>query len=296
MRVTPLPFEREDSGETPGVVTLTLEQPGKPVVVLDSDLLKRIDATLDEIGTDIAGFVLASASERVFVAGANLVEIDGLSDPELHEYLEFGARVYGRIADLPCTTVAAINGAALGGGLEIAMHCDVLVGLRTPEGGKPYPVGLPEAGLGLCPGWGGTALLPARIDPEQAIRMTCTGKPMTSDQAADAGLLGELADDRAGLLALAKRIAARPKSGPGPRSIAQNDVGSGVRSTLERIRADLPQTKAAAAVVECIEAGLNSGWQAALECERRNLVSIRHTPEAREALEAFFNKGKSGRS
>lgn len=293
MRATPLPFERDDSGETPGVVTLTLEQPGKPVVVLDWDLLKRIDATLDAIGTDIAGLVLASASERVFVAGANLVEIEGLSDPELHQYLEFGATVYGRIAALPCTTVAAVNGAALGGGLEIAMHCDVLVGLRTPEGGKPFPVGLPEAGLGLCPGWGGTNLLPARIDPERAIRMTCDGKPMTSDEAAEAGLLVELAGDRAGLLALAKRHAARPRGTPGPRTIRQGDAG--IRGTLERIRPSLPATKAAAAVVECIEAGLKDGWRAALACERRNLVNIRHTPEAKEALKAFFEKGKSGR-
>lgn len=295
MSVTPLPFERDDSGETPGVVTVTLEQPGRPVVVLDYDLLKRLSATMDEIGTDMAGFVLASGSERVFVAGANLVEIDGLTDPELDEYLAFGQNLFGRIADLPCTTVAAVNGAALGGGLEIAMHCDVLVGLRTPEGGKPYPVGLPEAGLGLCPGWGGTNLLPARIDPERAIRMTCSGKPMTSDEAADAGLLGELADDREGLLELAKTVAARPKAGPGPRSIAQDDVGSGVRSALNRIRAELPDTKATAAIIECIEAGLGQGWRAALDCERRNLVSIRHTPEAKEALQAFFEKGKSGR-
>jgi len=295
MSVTPLPFERDDSGATPGVVTITLEQEGRPVVVMDRALLGRLEATLDAIGTDLDGLVIASGAERAFVAGADLREIDSLSDEDLDAYLAFGQRTLGRIAAMECSTVAAIHGAALGGGLELAMHCDVLLGLRSPEGGRPYPVGLPEAGLGLCPGWGGSNLLPARMDPARAIRMTCEGKPMTSDEAADAGLLGELADDREALLRLAQEHAARPKGRPGPRSVAQDDVASGVRGALEAVRGDLPNTKAARAVVECVEAGLAKGWPAALETERARLIALRNTDEAKEALRAFFDKGKSGR-
>ncbi len=161
-----------------GVVTVWLEQPERPVVVLDRSLIERIDATLDLLQAEMAGFVLASRCSRVFVAGADLVEIDGLSDSELDEYLTLGQRVYGRIADLPCTTVAAVTGATLGGGLEIAMHCDELVGLEPAADAKPYLVGLPEAGLGLCPGWGGANMLPARIEAETAIELTASGKPL----------------------------------------------------------------------------------------------------------------------
>ena len=158
-------WQRGDSG----VVVMTLEQADRPVVVLDSALLESIDKALDEIGTDLKGFVLTSSS-RVFVAGANLEEIMSLDDAALDQYLKFGSRVYGRIANLPCPSVAAINGATLGGGLELAMHCDTLIAMmpQAREDGKPakpYHIGLPEAGLCICPGWGGTNMLPARIDP-----------------------------------------------------------------------------------------------------------------------------------
>src|SRR4030095_4414837 len=88
----------------------------------------------------------------------------------------------------------AINGAALGGGLELAMHCDGLVAAPPPSRdgapGKPYPVGLPEAGLGLCPGWGGTNLLPARMDAADAIRRAASGQTMTDDEGAGGGRVG----------------------------------------------------------------------------------------------------------
>src|SRR5439155_140292 len=92
---------------------------------------------------------------------------------------------------------AAINGAALGGGLELAMHCDGLMGAppaaRDGQAGKPYPVGLPEAGLGLCPGWGGTNLLPARMEAGEAIRRTASGQTMMFDEAVAAGLFDRVA-------------------------------------------------------------------------------------------------------
>src|SRR6185295_8949020 len=150
-----------------------------------------------------AGLILASASDRVFVAGADLKSISEWDDTQLQKYLEYGASVFAMLADFPFPTVAAINGAALGGGLELAMHCDALVAAPSPSG-KPYPVGLPEAGLSLCPGWGGTNMLPARVEPAAAIRMTCEGKPMPSDQAKIAGLFDRVAPTPAELLPTAK--------------------------------------------------------------------------------------------
>lgn len=278
-----LPFERDESG----VVTLTLRQPDRPVVVLDWELLRAIDAALDEIGTDLAGFVLASDS-RVFVAGANLQEIMELSDAELEEYLRFGSRVYGRIATLPCTTVAAINGAALGGGLEIAMHCDHLVAQAPGE--KPYLIGLPEAGLGICPGWGGTNLLPARMDMARAIRATAEGKPMPVSRASEEGLVEEMAPDREGLMEASRRLARRPKAMPRaePVSIAEDSRRKEAADVVKEIRDDLPGTQAALAVLHAIDRGLEDGWEAALEAERSALIRLRNTEEGRSAIEQFF--------
>ena len=182
------------------IATVTLEQPGKPVVVLDHELIRRLEATLASVPGDCRGLVLASASERVFIAGADLKSIQDLSDADLHRYLQHGSRVFAMLAQFPFPTAAAINGAALGGGLELAMHCDALIA-SPPVPGKdgtirPYPIGLPEAGLCICPGWGGTNLLGARIDPLVAFTRTALGQPLSFDEARAAGLFDSVAPSR----------------------------------------------------------------------------------------------------
>ena len=294
MAGNPLPIQRVDS---PNVATIVLEQPGRAVIVLDRALLQRLDDTIDVLEQhrdDLRGVVLASASDRVFVAGADLAEIDALADDELDRYLATGQRVLGRLAALPCATVAAINGAALGGGLELAMHCDRIVGLRPAPDARPYLVGLPEAGLGICPGWGGTCLLPARMDPATAIERTATGKPLNINEAHEAGLIEQLADSRQQLTALANRLAAEPRPArripnepihlmQGPPDIA--------RDAAERAACAIERTPAANGVVGVVRTGIEQGWQAALDAERATLIRLRRTPEARERIGAFLNKG-----
>jgi enoyl-CoA hydratase/carnithine racemase len=289
-----LPILRDEAGPFAGVATITLTQPGKPVVVLDRALIEALEAALDRVPSGTLGVVIASASTRVFVAGADLRSISALSDAELHDYLAYGSRVFGKIASLPCPTVAAINGAALGGGLELAMHCDGLVGA---PGIKPYPIGLPEAGLGLCPGWGGTNLLPARIDPAFAIRQTAEGKPMMFDEAVQARLFDAVAPSAERLLETAKEwlLKARERGTPArnhgtPSRWIGTRHTSDTRAAVSSVRGGLPGTEAAAAVLSAVEAGLTSGWKRALDVEQQELVRLRHTPPARMALDAFFAK------
>jgi enoyl-CoA hydratase/carnithine racemase len=261
------------------------------VVVLDQELIQRLEATLKALPRDARGMVLASASERVFVAGADLKSISEWDDARLMAYLEFGARVFGMISKLPFPTVAAINGAALGGGLEVAMHCDGLVAARAA---KPYPVGLPEAGLSLCPGWGGTNLLPARMDPAEAIRRTAAGATMTFDEAVGFGVFDRIAPSPGALLDTAmawleeQRKATRGSDGVPRRWIGRPDRAAGALRALDQV--EIPTTASGAAVHSAVEAGLAKGWDAALDTERRHLVRLRHTPEARAALAAFFAK------
>ena len=289
-----LPVDRTDDD----IVTLQLTpNPDKPrggVVVLDEWLLDAIDEGLDRVveGGTPSGFILASGSERVFVAGADLAEIDALDDDALLRYLEKGARVYQRIASLPCPTVAAINGACLGGGLEIAMHCDVLIAAVVPPDDKPWRIGLPEAGLGLCPGWGGTQMLPARMDPAQAILSTSNGGTFKATEIPD-GLV-ELMVPRRDLVDAASEWI-RDHSGAHTDRISrghpagiESDNAASITAGLESARESLTDTEAARAVVECVETGLREGWSPAIEAERRLLTGLRHTPAAREKLEAFL--------
>lgn len=283
------------------IVVLWLHQADRPVIVLDRALLESIDATLDAIekehGDRLGGLVLASDS-RVFVAGADLKEIMAQDDASLHRYLEYGARVFGRFATMRCTTVAAINGATLGGGLELAMHCDTLIAAKpvakdasTPA--KPYPIGLPESGLKICPGWGGTNLLPARMECSRAMHLTAAGATMSVFDAAEAGLVEHLVAPDA-LIDTAVRSAAAPKAARRAEPICISNTRSAeARKALVATRAALEATGPGAAVVRAVEAGLDRGWVAAIQSERDSLVSLRHTPEARAAIEAFFAKSSA---
>jgi enoyl-CoA hydratase/carnithine racemase len=301
------------------VAVVRLEQPGKPVVVLDLELIQRLEATLKSLPKDTVGMVLASASDRVFVAGADLKTISEWDDQQLDAYLAFGARVFGMISWLPYPTAAAINGAALGGGLEVAMHCDGLIAapprMKDGQPGKAYPVGLPEAGLGLCPGWGGTNLLPARMDAAAAIRRTATGQTMTFDEANAAGLFDVVAPSQEQLIETAiawvskqrgvgtyvtrqrssgvvveRRPSKMERTGEPLRWIGRPDRAGSVLKALDEVKPELPATEAAAAVGAAVDAGLARGWAAAVESERKSLVQLRHTPAAKTALAAFFAK------
>lgn len=302
--MTMLPLDKLSSGESGEVAALTLEQPGRGVVVLDSDLLERLDRTLEHVERafvgSVTGLVVRSAS-RVFVAGASLRELSDLDDKAASDYLRTGSAVFERLAHLPLTTVAAINGAALGGGLELALHCDHLVAMSPqpgPDGTvKGYPIGLPEASLGLCPGWGGTNLLLARVAEDwlgEAIRGMCSGAPMSVESAAESGLVESLAETPKGLEALAVDLAGRSSDGRrGPRHFAGDaSRREAVRAAMECVRGELEDTEASRAIVGCIEAGLTHGYPSALELERASLIGLRHTETARERLASFFAKSE----
>ncbi len=304
--VAPLPIRRHDSGPCPGSVTILLEQPGKPVVVLDHALIQRIEATLRLVPRDATGLVLASASERAFVAGADLRSIRVLDDDQLRKYLAYGSTVFGMLAAFPFPTVAAINGAALGGGLEIAMHCDALIGMapqsREGQPGKPYPVGLPECGLSICPGWGGASLLPALIDPGEAIRRTASGKPLTFDEATALGLFSAIADSPSEMESLcqdwlaAARDSMPRRDGAPLRWAGRPSTRAAALLALDAVRPELPDTDSARAVTRAIDAGLSGGWDAAIASEQDSLVRLRHTPPAVQAIDAFFAKSGGGKA
>ena len=293
-----LRIERDSAGPAGDIVTIYLDDPAKPVTVLDRAMIARLDATLGEIGADPAGLVLATSHGRVFVAGADLQEINDLSDDDLATYLAEGQRVFGRISALSCCTVAAINGAALGGGLELALHCDVLLGVSPENPDKPYRVGLPEASLGLCPGWGGTNTLPARIEPGLAIGATSCGSTFTAPEASNLGLFESMHPSREALIAAAQKRAqdrkpARAFDSGEPINITDPEIAPRARTAFDRIKADLPQSDAAYAVAECVQAGLANGWQEALDHERTSLIALRKTETAKMKIKAFFDRNTS---
>ena len=293
MSDSPLPIQiRADN-----IAVLSLiPNPNKPrggVVVLDRWLIDSLDAALRQLSQqDLSGLILQSASERVFVAGADLAEIDALNDADLDMYLRAGSVAYGRISALAFTSVAIIHKAALGGGLELAMHCDALISALPAPGEKSWKVGLPECGLGICPGWGGTMMLAARMDISKAITSTCVGAPFDAIDI-PAGLYAEqIGAGESAVDVAAAWIHANPKvqTRRSPLSVADEQFHQATTTALEHLEKQLPNTAAARAVVNAIHVGLQHGFQAGVLCEQKHLIELRHTPEARARLDAFLKR------
>lgn len=157
---------------------------------------------------DVRVTVLTSSSERAFCVGADLKERNSFSDADLLRQRPTSRGAYTGVLELPMPAIAAVHGYALGGGFELALACDVIVGDATAV------VALPEVAVGVIPGGGGTQLLPRRVGAARAAELVFSARRVAAQEARELGLVDELADDaRTAALALAERIAANSPVG-----------------------------------------------------------------------------------
>jgi enoyl-CoA hydratase/carnithine racemase len=167
------------------VAIVTLDQSGRKANVLTAALWDEFEAVLDSLAArpEIKGMVLASGKPDIFIAGADLNLLGstpGPGDPAVLAFIEQGLRVLKKLESLPFPTCAAIDGAALGGGLEVALACDYRLCGTNPQA----KLGLPEVKLGLIPGWGGTQRLPRVAGLPNASAVITTGRSLDAPEAA----------------------------------------------------------------------------------------------------------------
>ena len=171
-----------------GVATLVFDTPEKAVNVLCFDALYELEQHLKELENDHSVKVLfiESAKESVFIAGADIKEIKAFKDSrEILEKLSHGQEIFNRLERLPFPTVAVIDGACLGGGLELAMACDY----RLATNDEHTRLGLVEVSLGIIPGLGGTQRLPKLVGFTKAIELITASKRLKADKALKLGLV-----------------------------------------------------------------------------------------------------------
>lgn len=134
------------------------------------------------------------AEGKLFMAGADIKEMSNFTPDQARTYGELGHGVFNDLAALPCVTIAAIQGAALGGGLELALACDFRIAVKSAK------LGCPEVALGLIPGWGGIARLTKLLGAVRAKRLFLSGNPISGEEAHHWGLVDELVNSPEDLL------------------------------------------------------------------------------------------------
>jgi len=157
------------------------------VNVLSPSVLRRFGAAISKVKKDsnVRATVIA-AEGKVFAAGADVKAMSAFDADAAREYGSFGQGVFQDVESVPSVTVAAINGAALGGGLELALACDFRIAVKHAK------IGLPEVSLGLIPGWGGITRLSKLVGPSRAKKLYLSGMPISAEEGVGWGLVDEI--------------------------------------------------------------------------------------------------------
>ena len=282
---------------------LYLDDPAKKVNTLSSRLFAWFAEQLDQVERERpAALVIVSGKRDGFVAGADIEELQGATDPlEVVALLKRGHALMERLAHLPFPTVAAIHGACLGGGLELALACRHRVATEHPK----TKLGLPEVQLGLIPGLGGTQRLPRLVGVQAALDLILTGKQLDAKRARRIGLVDDTCHPAA-LRQAAERWAAGSGGGEGTAgkapvsrravdALARSPLGNALvyekarKGVLEKTHSHYPAPLVAISIVQ---EGLKLPLPRALDLEAGAFSQLVVSDTAKNLMSIFFTKNE----
>ena len=252
------------TGENAGTATITLNR-GKARNALSRQMVSKLQQILENLGKDgaLKAVVLKSGVGGIFCAGADLKERSGMDEQEVMEFLGALKAVVAGLEELPVPVVAALDGAALGGGLELALGCDLRVAAQG------VPLSLPEVLVGVIPGCGGTQRLARLVGVGRAAQIVYTGRPVLAEDAERWGLVNYC--------------------------VQQNQSGSAAYAHALDVARLMHATAPVAlglAKVAVREGARMSRLEEGLEVEETCYQALLHTSDRREGLEAFLAKRK----
>ena len=243
-----------------GIALVTINRPEK-LNALSSGLVEELREAFERMERDayIRGAILTGAGEKAFVAGADIGELSKLSAFEAREYSLRGQQVFRKLETIPKPSVAAINGFALGGGLELAMACTVRF---AAEGAR---LGQPEVKLGIIAGYGGTQRLPRLVGRGRALELLLSGENITAAEAHRIGLVNAVT----------------------PAAELLRHSRAWLRKTLDNAPLALGLT------MEAVDAGLNFGLEEGLRFEAAAFGVSASTEDRLEGTRAFLEKRRA---
>jgi 3-hydroxyacyl-CoA dehydrogenase len=265
-----------------GVLVVTIDNP--PVNALSADVRAGLMAALDhaEASADIVGVTVTGAG-RIFIGGADIREF---GKPPVEPHLP---NVLDRIENFAKPVIAAVNGAALGGGCEVALACHGRIA------GEKASFGLPEVKLGIVPGAGGTQRLPRLIGIPAAIDMTGSGRSVKPEEAASLGLADKIAVDPAAEAAqLARAVADTPLRRTGALAVPVADAAA-VEAAAKKILSKARGQASPGEAVRLVRAAADMGLRDGLAEERATFIRLRDSREAAALRHVFFAERAAGK-
>ena len=240
-----------------GIALLTVNRP-KKLNALNAETVLELDDAVTRASRDaeVRALMVTGAGEKAFVAGADINQLAVLTPIEAQAYAERGQRVFREIEMLAKPTLAAINGYALGGGLELAMSCAVRVAAENAR------LGQPEVKLGILPGYGGTQRLPRLVGRGRALEMLLSGEPVTAAEAYRIGLVNHV--------------------------VPQAELLEFSRQWLRKVLANAPL--ALGLTLQAVDVGLEAGLEQGLRYEAAAFGLTTATEDKREGTRAFLEK------
>ncbi|MGB9454836.1 MAG: enoyl-CoA hydratase-related protein [Bryobacteraceae bacterium] len=240
-----------------GIVLVTINRPEKRNA-LSRAVVMELGAAFDRVAEDAAirAAIVTGAGDTAFVAGADIGELAALSAVEMRQYALDGQRVFRRLETAGKPSVAAVNGFALGGGLELALAATVRVASENAR------LGQPEVKLGLIPGFGGTQRLPRLVGRGRALWMLASGEPIDAAEAWRIGLVNAV--------------------------VPQAQLVGTARAWLEKVLQNGPL--AVRLAMEAVDAGLDGGVEEGLQLEAALFAASAASEDRREGTRAFLEK------
>jgi enoyl-CoA hydratase/carnithine racemase len=247
--------------KAPGVAVLTLNAP--PVNGYSYEMMKDLDRAILEARFDpkIQVIVLTGAGEKFFCAGADIAMLQK-ADPTFKYYFCLHANeTLSRLEQTPKLCIAAINGHCVGGGLEVAMACDLRVARKGA--GK---LGLPEVALGVLPGTGGTQRLGRLLGKAKAIQLMCEGATFDVQRGHELGLVNEILD------------------------VAPSEFLDGILAYSSRFTTPGKAAMAVGRIKRAVQSGLEMSFEQGLALERELQAELFASADAKEGLTAYVEK------
>ncbi|MBI5207128.1 MAG: enoyl-CoA hydratase/isomerase family protein [Candidatus Firestonebacteria bacterium] len=299
--------------EPDGIYFLVFDTPDKKVNVLNPLVLKELEQVLNTLLEDknMKGLVIISNKKNIFIAGADISVIYEINDKQEGKKLaQQGKEILSVLDNLPVPSLAAINGACLGGGLELALFCSY----RLATDNSTTKLGLPEVNLGILPGFGGTQTLPRLIGIRQSLDMILTGKIIDAKKALKLGLVDKIVPETL-LREFAKKFMQEVLTHDGYKKVIEkrkiktkgnfllegNIFGQSLIFSKSRnliLQKTGGHYPAPLKALDVIRKGLNSSLERAFEIESEALGDLAVTHVCKNLIDIYFwneNAKKSGR-